>query len=304
MVLMKEKLFLATTLACGMSASAFAADLPSRKAPPVYVPPAPVSLWTGFYAGLNAGGAFGAGSSLSSTGGDLYDDFAPAAAGAAGALGATAYGVGGLNNSGFIGGGQVGYNYQFGQRFVVGVEADIQGLAGSSGNVSFMGGSPDPAGSPASMVTTGQIQGSLDYLGTVRGRAGFLITPTLLIYGTGGLAYGGTNLSASYSSGDLAGLYGPGFGSSSYSDTLVGWTVGGGIEWMFLPNWSAKLEYLYFDLGTATTNTVVAGINNGTGAIGYAFGTSTSARFNGNLVRAGVNYHFNFGAPAPVLAKF
>jgi len=301
---MKSKLFSTTAIISAMSASAFAADLPSRKAPPVYAAPEPIALWTGFYAGVNAGGAFGASSGLTSAGGDLYDDYSPAAAGAAGALSATASGVGGLNNSGFIGGGQVGYNYQFNQRFVVGLEADIQGAAGSSGNVTFTGAAADPLGSPTQMVTTGQFRGSLDYLGTVRGRVGFLLTPTLLLYGTGGLAYGGANLSAAYATGDLAGVYAGGFGSSSYSDTRLGWTAGAGIEWMFFPNWSAKLEYLYFDLGTATTNTVVTGLNNTTGAIGYAYGTSTSARFNGNIVRVGLNYHFNWGAPAPVLAKY
>ena len=103
---------------------------------------------------------------------------------------------------------------------------------------------------------------------------------------------------------DLANIYGPGFGSSSYSDTRVGWTVGGGVEWMFIPNWSAKLEYLYYDLGSATTSgAYVAGANTA-GALQWAYASTASTRFNGNVVRAGVNYHFNWGAPAPVIAKY
>ena len=102
------------------------------------------------------------------------------------------------------------------------------------------------------MVTTGQFQSSIDYLGTVRGRLGFLVTPTLLVYGTAGLAYASANLSATYTTYDLANFYGPGLANPQNSDTRVGWTAGGGVEWMFLPNWSAKLEYLYYDLGSVT----------------------------------------------------
>ena len=73
-----------------------------------------------------------------------------------------------------------------------------------------------------------------------------------------------------------------------------------------MPNWSAKLEYLYYDLGTVTLNSVVTWGAYGlaSGELWYAYSTSASARFNGNLVRAGVNYHFNWGVPVPVLAKY
>ena len=257
---MKAKLLAATVLASALSVSAFAADLPSIKAPLVVPPPPP--LWTGFYVGGNAGGIFGGNPGLRSSGVDIYDDYygangAPAAAGAAGALSATASGIGSSNKGSFSGGAQLGFNYQFNPSFLVGLEADIQGVAGSSVNTSFAGVAADPLGTATTMQTTGQFQGSLDYVGTVRGRAGYLVTPTLLIYGTAGLAYANANMSASYATIDLAGIYGPGFASSSYSDTRVGWTAGGGVEWMFLPNWSAKLEYLYYDLGTVTLNSVV-----------------------------------------------
>ncbi len=206
-----------------------------------------------------------------------------------------------MNKGGFIGGGQVGYNYQFNNNFVAGVEADIQGLTGSGSGTST-GLGPGPTGVQA--VTTAQINQSLDYIGTIRGRIGYLVTPTLLIYGAGGLAYGGANLSASYNSVDIAGIAPPGFGSSSYSDTRVGFAAGAGGEWMFAPHWSAKLEYLYYDLGSVTApQNAIFGVN-AAGALNWGFLPSTSARFNGHIVRVGLNYHFNWAAPSPVLAKY
>jgi outer membrane immunogenic protein len=331
---MKKSLISATVIALALSAgAALAADLPSRKEAPVYVPPPPPPLWTGFYAGLNAGGTWGNSNSVTVNAGPAMGNplatqvytvngfTAPlganlltsstAAASAAGVLP-------GGSNGGFLGGGQVGYNYQFYNSFVVGIEADIQGIASSNSTVRGLGAAVDPTPVFGPLIspfaTISQVQTSLDYLGTVRGRIGYLVTPTLLAYATGGLAYGGVNMSASYASfntGVGSGVAvpastfaGPGFGAASFSDTLVGWTVGGGVEWMFLPNWSAKLEYLYYDLGSVTTPTAfVGGFTNG-GNPSWAYAANATARFNGNIVRAGVNYHFNWGAPAPVVAKY
>jgi len=297
---MRKMRAFATALSVALTVPAFAADLPALKAPP-YVPPPP--LWAGFYGGLNAGGTFSTGSGVTNSSGDLYDDYALAAAGAAGAASAIVSGSGNSNNSGILGGGQLGYNFQFHQNLLAGLEVDLQAISGSNSGV-VVGAAPDPQGTATQMVTTGQYKASLDYLGTLRGRAGFLLSPTWLAYATGGLAYGAANLSATFATVDAAGLYGPGYGPSTYSQTRVGWTVGAGVEWMFLPNWSAKVEYLYYDLGTVTTNSVVSGLNNLSGAVGYAYGTSTSAPFNGHIVRAGVNYHLSWFAPSPVLAKY
>ena len=80
----------------------------------------------------------------------------------------------------------------------------------------------------------------------MRGRFGYLLMPTLLIYGDGGLAYGGVNVSTSIFQANLP--FTPAFASfGNLSGTEVGWTAGGGVEWMFLPNWSVKAEYLYYD---------------------------------------------------------
>jgi outer membrane immunogenic protein len=88
----------------------------------------------------------------------------------------------------------------------------------------------------------------------------------------------------------------------SFSDTRVGWTVGGGLEWLFLPNWSAKVEYLYYDLGSVSTNFLLPQHDNASGNNALSVGQTTT-RFDGHIVRAGVNYHFNWGA-APVVAKY
>ncbi|WP_457796905.1 outer membrane protein [Methylocystis sp. S23] len=303
--------FAALALTAG---SALAADLPSRKGPPILPPPPPPPpLWTGFYVGLNAGGTFGNSSNITTFGAPIFvNPLFPAGAGAVAnslAFAATSNLSGG-NNSGFIGGGQIGYNYQFYNSFVVGLEADIQGIAGSN-NTSTGAGvvSLGPWGFPAeSYAAVSSARRNIDYLGTVRGRLGWLALPTLLIYGTGGLAYGGVNVNTAFTAQESLGaaVYPTVFGGANFSDTRVGWTAGGGVEWMFWPNWSAKVEYLYYDLGTVTTNGVVAQINNTLAPpqVWGAAATQTTTRFDGHIVRAGVNYHFNWGAPAPVVAKY
>jgi len=111
----------------------------------------------------------------------------------------------------------------------------------------------------------------VDWLGTVRGRVGFLATPALLMYGTGGFAYGEVKVSTSItqSNTDCANF---GAGScvasnaatSGESQTRAGWTAGGGFEWLFAPQWSAKAEYLFYDLGSVTfsNGTLVTGVGN------------------------------------------
>jgi outer membrane immunogenic protein len=84
----------------------------------------------------------------------------------------------------------------------------------------------------------------------------------------------------------------------------LGYAVGGGLEWLFARDWSAKLEYLYYDLGSVTTpGTTIVGVS-GAGVTQWAYAPTTSARFDGHVVRAGLNYHFNWAPTAPVLAKY
>jgi len=280
----KFGLLAVASVAALIAGGALAADLPSRKAAPAYVPPPPPPpLWTGFYAGLNLGGGW----SSSTINNAQLSPYASSVDGKLYLL--PGNGQGGSNAGGVVGGGQIGYNYQFGNSFLVGFETDIQGTSMSSNtgnNNQILYPDPNFAGSFLVPLSPGGNPGiALNWFGTVRGRAGFLITPTLLLYGTGGFAYGGVS-----------------GGYSNFSNTRTGWTAGGGVEWLFMPNWSAKAEYLYYDLGTVTQNFALASTQSVSG-LSAVFGGQARARVNGNIVRAGVNYHFNWGA-VPAVAKF
>ncbi len=230
-----RKTISALALAAALGAgAAHAADLPSRKDAPVYVPP-PVFSWTGLYVGLNAGGGFSADDAFSNN----Y------------------WGTSSGQVNGVVGGGQIGFNYQLSPLFVVGLETDFQGTSLSTSS----GGGYNPAV-------------SLPWFGTVRGRAGVaLLDAHLLVYGTGGFAYG-----------EVKDAW------ASVNDTRTGWTAGGGVEWAFLPNWSAKLEYLYTDL------------KGNDGSTWSNWGATQHTKFH--TVRVGVNYHFNLFSPTPVVARY
>jgi outer membrane immunogenic protein len=140
---------------------------------------------------------------------------------------------------------------------------------------------------------------SLPWFATFRGRAGILVDPSLLLYGTGGLAVGEVKVLTQLSA--TAQLFGPGVAgtipsgapvtvlgpASSESQTRVGWTAGAGLEKKFSQNWSAKLEYLYLDLGTKT----------------YFGGTANAidVSFHDHILRAGINYAFG---PGPLVGKY
>jgi outer membrane immunogenic protein len=221
--------------------SAFAADLPSRKGPAVLPPPPPPPpLWTGFHVGLNAGAGWGnsngqylAVAPTAIDAGWPAGNAALASTQAAAFASAASASVSGGGKVGFIGGGQVGYDWQFYGSFLAGLEADIQGIASSGGARSIITAVPAGDGSNFVGVTSGR--SNIQYLGTVRGRLGWLFLPTLLAYGTGGLAYAGVNLHTATSVTNDA-VTAAGFGGVNFSNTQVGWTAGGGVEWMFAPN--------------------------------------------------------------------
>jgi len=317
-MIMLRRMLLASVGAIALAGTAFAADLPLRAPPPVYVPPPPVMTWTGFYVGLNAGGTWGSNSvdvttvPLNAFTGNAF----PGPTSIAAALAAT--GTQSANTGGFIGGGQIGYNYQFYNNFVAGIEADIQGVAGAHATSNRFGSvdALSSVGFPGNFATVDTtVHQALDYLGTVRGRLGWAITPTLLIYGDGGLAYGGVSSETGIFGQNIGVNLGLCCGNPSFfsnggiSTTRVGWTAGGGVEWMFLPNWSAKVEYLYYNLGSASysagfATALAAGGVIPVGTPIYGLASQSSTHFNGNIVRAGINYHFNWGAPAPIVAKY
>jgi outer membrane immunogenic protein len=115
----------------------------------------------------------------------------------------------------------------------------------------------------------------IPWFGTVRGRLGFLPTDHILLYATGGLAYGEARVSGTVTA--------PRLGAANFNaaDIKVGWTAGGGIEAALIDSWTVKLEYLYLDLGTVALNTTALGAP-----------LTSSARIHDNIVRAGLNYRF------------
>jgi outer membrane immunogenic protein len=280
-------------LSFGLVSAASAADVST--AAPVYTkaPPAAVPFsWTGFYVGGNAGwvdrdAGQVAGTPIANDGtnGAAFPYAGLAAAGATGSLD---------RGQGFIGGVQAGYNWQANANWVLGWEADIDGTS-LSGNTGIAALTPAPGfpGFPfASSINANQ---GLDYFGTLRARVGFVPTGPLMIYGTGGLAYG--KPTADVTVNELVTPAGgcpacnPGALTINSSSARVGWTAGGGIEWMFAPKWSFKAEGLYYDLGTETASGTLIIPNSG-GTNFETTGVQYSDHVHGVIARGGINYHF------------
>ena len=203
---MLRRTLLASAGAMALTGAAVAADLGARPPPPVFLPPPPIFSWTGLYLGVNAGGTWSNSNTVDTTAVPVFaaPTFETELA-LSSALATTSVPV---SNSGFIGGGQIGYNYQFNNSFVAGVEADLQGIAGST-QTGKVFGSGVPVNFPAETITSAVgANKRVDYIGTVRGRLGFLVTPTLLAYGTGGLAYGGVDFERCYFPAESPGRYG------------------------------------------------------------------------------------------------
>jgi outer membrane immunogenic protein len=263
-----KKIILATVLAGVASTSALAADIGARapyaKAPAMMQA---VGNWTGFYVGGNVGYGFMKNTDV------ISGANASGVAFVASGLLATSIP---LDTRGFLGGGQLGYNWQISSGWVVGFEADM--------SWSDMNKTVAARGLDVSRVMTASEK--LDWLGTVRARVGFIPLDSLLVYGTGGLAYGHTSLSTALTRVLIDGTIvcaGNNCQAGATAATKVGWTIGGGAEWGFTKNWSLKAEYLYFDLGSLShtmTDPVFPSIFN------------AKAQLNGNIVRAGLNYHF------------
>jgi len=221
---------------------------------------APSFNWTGPYAGFHLGYGWG--------NADTYVDPLPP-----GIPGDQVPSTLSPHPSGIVGGAQAGYNYQMGC-FVVGIEADLSasGMSGSQ-NVSpiiFGGGVP-----VAGILSA---QESINWFGTVRPRLGYTVKPNVLVYATGGLAYGDVSYSANT---NFVVQQFP----ASLSTTKVGWTLGGGVEYAVSKCWTVKAEYLYMDLGSES---VIAGAIPPYAPLAEGYTWNTKA----NIFQIGMNYKF------------
>jgi outer membrane immunogenic protein len=281
---MNNKLAVAIiSLAAFAALPAYAADLtPAYKAPLYKAPPAMVLNWTGFYIGANGGYGWGRWDSTSLSA--IFPDGVTTQADP--------------DVQGWFGGVTAGYNWQPTQQWVIGVEGDFdwsgeKASDSSSSSTSTLLGFPagfcDAHGpcTETTMTTTAN-EWRKSWFATLRARAGFLIDPTWLVYGTGGLAFADTKFSTSSSTTTTitgaGGLVEPGFPvtvSSAFSESQdrVGFAVGGGVEKLLTQNWSVKAEYLFLDFGK---HTFLSGT-----------GDDTTINLTENIVRAGVDYHFH-----------
>lgn len=248
------------------ASSVLAADLPT-KAPAYKAPPPVYFSWSGFYIGANAGWGWND---------DSGDPFCINPGGVLNGTGCRTTNVPGaqIRSEGFFGGGQIGYNVQTGA-FVWGVEADFQG-ADISDSISIPGPFATVGGGPPGGIRF-DASHSMDWFGTVRLRLGIANDRTLF-YATGGLFYGGVEVSQNTV-----------FAATQYASTLektkAGWTAGGGIEYAFAPNWSGKVEALYYDMGSVSTQALGSPVDDG-----FVGGKTFDLR--GGIVRAGINYRF------------
>jgi outer membrane immunogenic protein len=299
-----KKIAAAATFLALTAGPALAADMPLKAAP---VPVASVYNWTGFYIGLNAGYGWGDASSrndpIDAASQSLFAGFNPSAFNT------------GFHQRGAIAGGQIGYNWQLSSRMVAGLETDLQWS--------------DVHGRDfrTTVINTGVLvpfnsiaERQFEWFGTLRGRLGFLAAPNVLLYGTGGLAYGEARTNGEVTMGPTPSavlLFTSPPGGSSFTcqtstagatsscyaghsrETSLGWSAGAGAEYLIAGSWTAKLEYLHVDL---PGNSVVLVSPSPPSTPGV----STIYRLNHqayDFVRVGFNYKFGAGG-GPVVAKY
>ena len=259
---------IAATSAAALAALALpaaAADIIVQDQTPVPQAPieimAPTYTWTGLYIGGQAGGAFGADGADTS--------FSPSP----GFVSPFASSSSSGSKTSFIGGGHIGYDYQFGN-VVVGAVADLSKMSNSSNRDFSVGG------------VNFSVKDKIDYMGTVRGRLGYAYD-RFLVYGTGGLAYAKRSQSTGFPSTASGPFAGYSF-SEKTDKTDLGYAVGGGLDYLATKNLSVGLEYLYTDLGKNDWSTTAT---NGARQIDFKTNTNDSTDFH--TVWAKVSYRFN-----------
>jgi outer membrane immunogenic protein len=282
---------LTAALAANFATSANAADLPYKARPSV----PPVYSWTGFYGGVNVGGGIGVDSNNQSA---TFNSIA---------LGVNGLLTGGTNSlalTGWVAGAQAGFNWQVAPMLVLGVEGDYDWTSqkGSINNstppsavLGFFGAGANGFG--YSLVT----QQKLTEIATARVRAGVLIHDSLW-YLTGGAAWGTVKNNYTFTGSANPVIFpaalqpGPFLATTgNFSNSKTGWTIGTGVETRLGGGWSAKLEYLYIDLGNVT-DVLPIPINPAFGAAfvnGGGAGMTSTLHVTDNIIRAGLNYTFN-----------
>lgn len=310
---MRNGLLGAVSLAL-IGAPALAADMPVYTPPPRYVPP-PIISWTGLFFGVNLGYTWGITPFIKPAqstyelrvGTPLESRIAGATAVASSAnLSAPTNAV--------TGGAQIGYDWQSGG-MVVGAEADVQAFSkvNSRANSSLLLDIPASGGMQIGAFQQGSR--SLNYLGTVRLRVGYLALPTLLIYATGGFAYGyvagSYGISQAYFMAPSPNAFATWSGEKTYSKIATGWTAGFGTEYMIYPGVSVRGEYLFYNLGSVSTPMLAetAPVSVLAGPAWATF-SRTYAKYSGHVFRLGLNIRFGdygvLAAPVkgPVYARY
>jgi len=255
--------------------AASAADLPMQGYSKAIAPA--IYNWTGFYVGANLGYSWGrADSTITST--------------PAGTTNTSS-----LDLNGAVGGGQIGFNWQT-SAYVWGLEADFQGTDQRNSLFNIDRNFADVNAATGTAVPGQAIVSNFDqkltWFGTVRGRIGFLPDPRLMVYATGGFAYGRVESSVTTidPDGDAVG--------AKWAEDRFGWVVGDGVETAIYDNWSLKFEYLHVDLGRggSATTSPLAGL---AGSPNIPAGTivgnlAMNTRLTDEIVRLGVNYRFRY----------
>jgi opacity protein-like surface antigen len=275
---------------------AMAADIGVGAPPPAY---APVNDWSGFYVGGHAGYGWG------------HDPFTSSVGGLQGGIpGFQSFNVPpvtltGIDPKGFVGGAHFGYNQQWGS-WVGGLEVDISGTAMKASTANTSAGSiasTQIASDGVTVITTTTTQpvtntasqsDSFDLLGSARVRLGGLVSPNLLLYGTGGLAWTRfvMNTNQTQTIGAAGGISGSTTTVAVQSPVwMFGWVAGvGGEAKIYSSNWLFRVEYLHYDFGDRGGST----LTNNSGVI--ATSTQTSGNLTADVVRAGISYKFG-GSP-------
>jgi outer membrane immunogenic protein len=252
--------------------TAAAADLPVKAPAYKAAPVAPGYDWTGFYVGGHVGGGWNSG--------NLRADYLPF----------PDFNVfptlANSSATGVLGGVQAGYNWQFASRWVLGVEGDFSGTRMNSSLTVVPQQITPPVPTPSQPTTWSR---NLNWLATARARLGYTVAPSVLLYATGGAAWGGFNYNASF----VNTAPGSNNWANPFSATSSGYVVGGGGEWMLTNNWTVRAEYLYYRLSgksNLATNPVFP-----TFPILFSWNATDT-----HTVRVGVNYKFG----GPVVARY